>query len=120
SYSPATDSKTIPVTSLPAPTIQAPTSVLPGQANLVATVESHPGSSYLWSIANGTIASGNGTSQITFTAGGAGSLALSVMETDALGCSAASAATSLPVDSGNRVLPTVNSGPGQSGSFVRT
>jgi hypothetical protein len=69
------------------PVITAPDSALPGTAGLTASVPLHAESSYLWGITNGTITSGTGTIQITFTAGTAGTpLTLSVTETNASGC----------------------------------
>jgi hypothetical protein len=53
-------------------------------------VPNHAGSTYAWAIGNGTISEGQGTSQITFTAGTAGTpLTLSVTETNASGCASA-------------------------------
>ncbi len=46
----------------------------------------HAGSKYSWSIQNGTITAGQGTSKITFTAGTRGSLTLMVTEATNLGC----------------------------------
>ena len=83
----------------PAPVITAPALVGAGSTNRPASVVNHAGSSYAWSIANGTITSGQGTSGITFTAGAAGiTLTLSVTET-ALGL------TSLPGNAAVTVAP---------------
>jgi hypothetical protein len=60
-------------------------------------VANHAGSSYLWTIGNGTITSGQGTSQITFTAGIAGTLTLGVVETDSSGCASAQASITVTV-----------------------
>jgi hypothetical protein len=69
------------------PVITAPASTAAGTTGLTASVVSHAGSSWFWTIQNGTITSGQGTSQITFTAGMAGTaLTLSVTETNTLGC----------------------------------
>ena len=57
-----------------------------GSPNRTASVAAHAGSSYLWTIGNGTITSGQGTDTITFTAGAAGPLTLSVTETNSSGC----------------------------------
>jgi photosystem II stability/assembly factor-like uncharacterized protein len=65
--------------------------------NRVASVANHAGSSYLWTIGNGTITSGQGTSQITFTAGIAGTLTLGVVETDSSGCASAQASITVTV-----------------------
>jgi PKD domain/BNR repeat-like domain/PKD-like domain/Fibronectin type III domain len=69
-----------------APVISAPSTAKPGQKGLVASVASHSGSSYQWSVSNGTITGGQGTSSITFTAGLKGNVGLSVTEISAAGC----------------------------------
>ena len=60
----------------------APSIVGAGSPNRVASIAFFAGASYSWSISNGTITGGLGTSQITFTAGTAGTplnLQVSVM-----------------------------------------
>jgi hypothetical protein len=52
-----------------APTISAPSVVFANQTGLTATVPSHEGSLYEWSIFDGTITAGQGTNAITFSAG---------------------------------------------------
>ena len=95
--SPAT---VVTVNPIPAtPVISSPTSATPGQAGLGASVASHAGSTYAWGITNGTITAGQGTSSITFTAGTAGSLSLSVVETTA-GCPSRGAGAVVPVVAG--------------------
>ncbi|MCM3876005.1 MAG: IPT/TIG domain-containing protein, partial [Thermoanaerobaculia bacterium] len=70
-----------------APAITAPSIVGAGSPNRTASVSLHAGSSYSWTIGNGTMTSGQGTSQITFTGGTAGTpLTLSVTETNTSGC----------------------------------
>ena len=73
----------------PTPVISAPGSATPGQAGLTASVTNNAGSTFAWSITNGSITAGNGSSQITFTAGAAGTLSLSVVETNLPGCASA-------------------------------
>ena len=68
------------------PVITALTSVVAGTVGLTASVVSHAGSSYAWTIQNGTITAGQGTSQIKFKAGVAGTLSLYVIETDGSSC----------------------------------
>jgi hypothetical protein len=70
----------------PAPAITAPSNVKAGQKGVVASVASHAGSRYTWGVSNGTITSGQGTSQITFNAGNKGAVSLSVTEISAAGC----------------------------------
>ncbi|MEO8586074.1 MAG: hypothetical protein ABI584_07920 [Acidobacteriota bacterium] len=52
----------------------APSIVGAGSPNRIASIASFTGASYSWSISNGTITSGLGTNQVTFTAGTAGIL----------------------------------------------
>ncbi len=56
----------------------APSEVGAGSPNRVASVASIVGATYAWSITNGTITAGQGTNQITFTAGTPGTLVLNV------------------------------------------
>ncbi len=70
-----------------APSITAPVSAAVGATGLTASVPDHPGATYAWTLTKGTITGGQGTSQITFDAGPAGStMVLEAVETDA-GCS---------------------------------
>jgi hypothetical protein len=72
---------------LPPAVISTPGTVLAGTPNWTASVPDHAGSTYAWLITNGTITAGQGTSQIVFTAGTAGTpLTLTVTETQASGC----------------------------------
>jgi hypothetical protein len=68
------------------PVISAPSKVKPNQSGVVASIASHAGSQYVWSIQNGRITAGQGTSQVTFTAGTKGQLTLSVTEVSGQGC----------------------------------
>jgi hypothetical protein len=63
------------------PVITAPAMVGAGSPNRIASVPSVVGATYAWSIGNGTITGGQGTNQITFTAGTAGTLTLGVSMT---------------------------------------
>ena len=56
----------------------APSEVGAGSPNRVASVASIVGATYAWSITNGTITGGQGTNQVTFTAGTPGTLVLNV------------------------------------------
>ncbi|HEY0139835.1 MAG TPA: hypothetical protein VGF48_03005 [Thermoanaerobaculia bacterium] len=60
----------------PAPIINAPSEVAPLSSHNASVFPG--GSSYLWTITNGTITAGQGTSTITFTAGSSGSVFLDV------------------------------------------
>jgi len=77
-----------------------------GLTNRTASVPAHAGSAYAWTIGNGTITAGQGTNQITFTAGVSGvPLTLSVTETNAPGCvSAPGSATVTVAPAGSAVL----------------
>jgi uncharacterized repeat protein (TIGR03803 family) len=79
---------TVVVNPLPAaPSVTAPASVVAGSPNGTASVAAHAGSTYAWLITNGTITAGQGTNQVTFTAGAAGTpLTLSVTEAISAGC----------------------------------
>ncbi len=80
------------------PEIAAPISVAVGATGLAASVADHPGSTYAWTLTKGTITSGQGTSQITFDAGGPGStMVLEVVESDAV-CSSPAARFLVQVD----------------------
>lgn len=67
------------------PVITAPANVSSGATGLIASVPSQPGSSYSWTIANGTITAGATTNQITFTAGTSGSVQLTCAAINAAG-----------------------------------
>ncbi len=71
----------------PAPAITAPGWVFEEATNRVARVSAVSGHIYAWTITNGTITAGQGSNQINFTAGSPGTMALSVTETTAGGCS---------------------------------
>ncbi len=88
--SPNTAHAQVNVSAAPAaPAISAPATAKPRQTGLVASVPSHEGSQYAWSIQNGTITEDHGTSQITFSAGSKGQLTLSVREITSQGCMSA-------------------------------
>ena len=52
--------------------INAPTTAASGTPGLVASVPAQAGATYVWTITDGTITAGQGTSTLTFTAGAAG------------------------------------------------
>lgn len=68
------------------PAITPPAAAAAGQTGLTASVPAHAGSAFNWSLSNGTITSGQGTSQIVFSAGASGTATLSVTETSSSGC----------------------------------
>jgi uncharacterized repeat protein (TIGR03803 family) len=63
--------------------------VCPGSTgNIASTVDAGVGATYAWTVTNGTVTSGAGTRQITFTAGAPGSnVVLAVTTTASNGCS---------------------------------
>jgi len=67
------------------PVITAPTAVTAGQAGYTASVPAQTGSTYAWTITNGTITAGGTTTSITFTAGATGSVGLSCVVSNSLG-----------------------------------
>ena len=80
-------SATVTVNPVPVlPYITAPAAVLPAATGVTASVVSNPGSVYAWTVTNGSLTSGQGTSQITFTAGTSGVVSLMVRETSEAGC----------------------------------
>jgi hypothetical protein len=79
------------------PVISAPSTLKQKQTGVMASVADHVGSQYSWSIQNGQITAGQGTSQITFTAGTKGNLSLSVIEISSQGCLSATGSTTVAV-----------------------
>lgn len=74
-------------------TITAPASVLPASSGNVASVADTPGVSYDWTITNGIITAGQGTSSIVFAACGSESVSVGVSA-----CGVAAISTIVPVD----------------------
>ena len=73
----------------PDSTITAPISVLVNSTNNSACVpDAGPGTTYLWTINNGAITAGQGTTCITWTAGANGTTTLGVTVSKATGCKA--------------------------------
>ena len=69
------------VVSCPVPpplVVTAPSTASSGSSGNLASVALIAGATYNWGIVNGTITAGQGTNQITFTAGTAGTLSLTV------------------------------------------
>lgn len=87
----------------PAPVITAPAIVGADSPNRTASVANNPGSIYAWTITNGTITAGQGTSQITFRSGAPGTLVLAVVETNG-GCSSPQATANVTVAPGGQAL----------------
>ncbi|HEY2090376.1 MAG TPA: putative Ig domain-containing protein [Thermoanaerobaculia bacterium] len=76
----AGNSATVIVDNLTTPAVTAPGSMTAG-TSASASAPANAGATYLWSISNGTINSGQGTSSVNFTAGNGAQTILSVTET---------------------------------------
>lgn len=73
-------SANVTVDSLPAPVITAPSSMTANTSDS-AKVGFNPSATFLWSITNGSITGGQGTEEITFTAGAGPLTVISITET---------------------------------------
>src|SRR6266540_7064922 len=95
-------SNTITVTVSPAPnaTITTASTLTAGAAGTASVATAGTGATYAWTIANGTIDSGNGTRTINYTAGSAGATTVSISVSQP-GCSDAKSATV-------KILPTIS------------
>ena len=77
----ASASMTIDVQTTPPPVIVGPATARVGQTGIIASAVYHSGSTYHWTVLGGTLTSGQGSSQITFDAGPAGTtMLLTVVE----------------------------------------
>ncbi len=98
---PSTNSPTVTVTANPKPAlpvISAPASLPVGGSGASASVTSHAGSTYAWTLTGGTITAGQTTHQIGFDAGAPGTtMQCSVVETNN-GCSSPLASKKIQVD----------------------
>ena len=72
--------------SAPSSTITAADVCANSTANIASVTDAGPGSTYSWTITNGTIEGSNTTNQITYTAGSSGTVDLSVTVTNKAGC----------------------------------
>jgi uncharacterized repeat protein (TIGR01451 family) len=84
--------QSVTVNAPPSAVISAPASTCANTTNNVATVNPAGGATYSWSITNGTISSGQGTSSIVFSAGTTSPVSISVTAT-LNGCSATGSAS---------------------------
>ncbi len=105
-----------------APTVTAPASATTGTSGLVAEVPAKPGSTFVWSLSNGTITSGNGTNRIVFRAGEPGDLVVHVSERSPAGCLSAEAMQIVKIEgvTAVRLVPVAVHVPGAGGSFFTT
>src|SRR5262249_14637773 len=89
----------------PVPVITVTHCLPPNTSGEIASTPNNAGDTYSWTLTGGTIDSGQGTSQISFTTGPAATLmTLSVLETNSANCSG-SALDSMQVDF-NDVAPS--------------
>ena len=91
SLSSMTDTAWATITAAPAATVTAPANATTGSTGLVATVGAQSGATYAWSITNGSITSGAGTTSITFSVGSVGTSTLSCIVTASGGSSTGTA-----------------------------
>ncbi|WP_291270410.1 beta-propeller fold lactonase family protein [Geothrix sp.] len=111
------------------PTVTAPAYVTAGQTGYTASVPAQAGSSYAWTVTNGTVTAGGGTASITFTAGGSGFVTFSCTVTNAANTASAPGAASstitpapttpvltVPANITANQVGTAQSVPAQSGS----
>ncbi len=92
------------------PMITAPAIVTAGDEDLVANVSEQPGSSYAWTLTNGTITAGADTAKVTFRVAGVGPAILSCVVTNAAGTASPTGRLSMnvvaaPVIAGFRSAP---------------
>jgi uncharacterized repeat protein (TIGR01451 family) len=100
---------TVTVKPLPSAAISAPSSVCPNTVGAVASVPPTAGASYVWSVTNGTLTSGQGTPSITFDTTAATPVTIGLTVT-ANGCSSNGSANVTVA----AIAPPVISGPASS------
>ncbi|HET9793741.1 MAG TPA: hypothetical protein VFS34_04705, partial [Thermoanaerobaculia bacterium] len=84
----SSSSATVSINAAPSAAITAPSSIKAKQKGSASVPSAGSGATYVWSVTNGTINSGNGTPSISLTAGSRGTMTLSVTVRNASGCSA--------------------------------
>jgi hypothetical protein len=91
-------SATVTVHAVPAtPEITAPSTLSPGES-FTASVPNVPGVSYDWHVTNGTITGGDGTNQLSVTAGTTSPVTITLVESDLVtGCHSEQAETTIPL-----------------------
>ncbi|HEV2721193.1 MAG TPA: Ig-like domain-containing protein, partial [Thermoanaerobaculia bacterium] len=109
---PATNSANVTVNANPAPPTITPT---PAQVCASSTGNQASGpagaTTYAWSISNGTITSATNIQTITYTAGASGTVGLTLVVTNAAGCSATNS-TNVTINA-NPAAPTITPTPAQ-------
>jgi len=98
----STTSSSVSVNPSPSATITTAPIVVSGTPNNPATIpDAGGGATYVWTVSNGTITGGQGTSSMLYTAGMAGSNTIAVTVTNSFGC----------VSVGSIVVNVINVGP---------
>ncbi len=106
----ASGNKMTAITTLPNTQIMAPVSVCESAPDNSASVpDAGTGATYQWSITNGTITGGQGTTNIMWTAGSGGSATINVIVNAGSGCNAGGS-IAVPIT----IQPTADAGPDQS------
>ncbi|MFO0839494.1 MAG: lamin tail domain-containing protein [Phycisphaerae bacterium] len=82
----ASASTNVVVNSNPVCVITTASPVAGGSSNSASVGNAGVGATYVWSVTNGSLDSGQGTDTITYTAGASGTVTISVTVTDANGC----------------------------------
>jgi uncharacterized repeat protein (TIGR03803 family) len=78
----------------PTPVVAVSQCIAPNTPGQTASSLGYPGDSYTWTLTGGTIDSGQGTNQISFTSGPPGTaMSLTVVETNSTNCSGTASAT---------------------------
>ena len=90
------DPVSVTVSTTPSASISTTSTVCPGSTYGAVTSPS-TGSTYQWSVANGTIADGQGTNIIHYTSGTSGNVTLTLTVTNSQGCSDTQSVT-VPID----------------------
>jgi hypothetical protein len=91
----ATAASAITVNPMPVATVTAPPNVCGNSSGNTASVNATAGATYNWTLTNGTITAGQGTTAITFTAGSTGSVGFSVAVTAATCVTTGTATTTI-------------------------
>ena len=93
----ASRTATVHVAPVPArPVLTLPAAAVAGETGCTASTPTVAGLTYAWSVAGGELTAGDGTGQITFTAGSAGTLQVTCVARNAAGASE-SASSTIPV-----------------------
>src|SRR6266545_4613107 len=72
--------------SAPSSTITAADACANSTGNTASVPDAGPGSTYNWTVTNGTVTGGSGTNQITYTAGSSGTVDITVSVNNKAGC----------------------------------